>query len=161
MNKQLTNQSPGYSGRKSSRKSKLFILCELGRKWLRWKRETEQGADYFFLKNSGIDIPLLALFVLRLRLGLLLHGFEFGWLFHGLELVQEGFIADLEDLGGLTPVPARLRQDPFNRFALRLHGGAPANLQQGRHFQLGRAIAFVLRRGNGSGCRGRPRRERS
>jgi hypothetical protein len=74
-----------------------------------------------WVKKYGIAIPLLGFFVLRLCFGLLFHGFQF---------IQERLIADLEDLGGLTPVPACLRHDAFNGLAFRLHGSSAANFQQ-------------------------------
>src|ERR1051326_622754 len=73
-------------------------------------------------------IPLLDLFVVSLCFRLLL--------FHGLELVKKGLVTDLQDLGSLAAIPARLGQHTLNGFAFSLHRGSATNLQQRRHFNL-------------------------
>ena len=51
-------------------------------------------------------------------------------LFHGLQFVEQGFVADFEDLSSLAAVPACLCQNTLNGFALGLHGSTAADLQQ-------------------------------
>src|ERR1051325_950731 len=96
-----------------------------------------------------MQIPLLALFVLRLC---------FGLLFHGLELIEQGFVADFKDLSGLAAVPASLGQYALNSLALSLHGGTASDLQQRRHLQF--AIAAGLDRWNGGQGWSRPSQNR-
>ena len=67
----------------------------------------------------GIRVPLLGLDVLR-----------FGTvLIHRSELVEQCFVADLEDFGGLTAIPARLKQNSFDIFSLRVHGCATTDIE--------------------------------
>jgi hypothetical protein len=73
----------------------------------------------FSTEVCGIRIPLFGLSVPR-----------FGTLFiHSSELIEKGLVADLQNLGRLTPIPTRLEQNAFNVLPLRLHRGTAADLK--------------------------------
>src|SRR5215470_14827905 len=112
----------------------MFVFFKLNEKQKHKKRECNRT----FLRWYGIQIPLLALFVLRMC---------FRLLFHGLELIKQGFITDFKDLRGLAAVPTGLGKYTSNGLALRLHGGTAPDLQQRRHLQF--AIAAGLNRWDG------------
>ena len=57
-------------------------------------------------------------------------------LFDQLEFVQKSLVADAQDLGSLTAIPAGLGENPFDGLALGLHGGAPADFEERQHLPV-------------------------
>src|SRR5947209_20634929 len=69
---------------------------------------------------SGTAMPHLGSVLLTLDLFVL---------FHCLQLVQQGLVADLQNLGSLPAIPSRLRQHAFDGFTLGLHGSSTSNFE--------------------------------
>src|SRR5207248_3900009 len=103
--------------------SKLLTLKELpsGSMAISTMSESPGTGDHKLI--VGTPIPTLGTLLLGPRLVLF---------FDHLELVEQSLVADFKDSSSLAAVPARLRQHPFNGFALCRHGSATANLQQRR-----------------------------
>src|SRR5581483_10209166 len=100
---------------------------------------SERGRRFRTGAGSGIAVQTLGAKVLILARVLL---------FDDLELVEQGLVADLQDLGGLAAIPARLVQHSLDRLPFGVHCRSSANLQQRR------CRSIRLAGSDGDGCAG-------